>query len=144
MDGQNGPVGPPRILAPSLGVRVQGSPVATPEAIPWGHQVGVGVAIRLDINHRGEEYVVTVDKDLSLKVRASRAGGELAASTAAGDGTRITVLRRAQEALGAAIEAIEMASDQYRRVKIEASRVSSRKARGKSAWPEPPDTPQED
>lgn len=145
-----GATGAPRVLAPSLGHRINGAPVRTPAAIPWGYQAGVGVSITLEITHNGDDYIVRISPDKEVEVRTNRAGGGHT-TTIAGEATRIAVMRRAAEAMEDVVAAINEIAEKYRQGRREsrepgpyARRLSTPAGPGRAAYQAPPDSQEED
>lgn len=129
-----------RNLAASLGRRVQGPPVATPAAIPWGPQAGLGADIRIALTHRGHDYVVTVGQDLLVEVREDNGAS---AAGLGGDASKITLLRKAVEALHRAVEAVQTESEIKAKAKSDATRryrkaVNNPSGRGRGSSPARP------
>lgn len=119
-----------RVLAPSIGLVIPGAPVATPEAIPWGYQAGVGATISIDLTYRGDKYLFTVSPDGALKTTVSRHnGGENSIVNSPG------AMRVALEAMENAMEVIDADRRKF---------LSSPARRHKRASQAPPDTPAED
>lgn len=119
------------VLAPSLGVRINGAPVATPKAIPWGYQAGVGATITIEVAHKGDTYLFIVAEDHSVKTQVVRGNGPGSSGTHA-----IGALRLAAEHLEAAAGTLS----EMRKTIL----FSNRAKRGRAGAPADPDTPPED
>lgn len=119
-----------RVLAPTLGTVIHGAPVATPEAIPWGRQAGIGAVVTVEVSHRGDRFLFTVGEDGSMNTKVIRYSGGVESTV-----NSLAPLRIALESMESAVEVVAEA-----RRKL----ISSQAKRGKSPSPETLDTQLED
>lgn len=118
-----------KILATSLGVRVNGPPTRTPAAIKMGVPPGVGGYVWADFHFRGTLYRVWSGPDKVVRVGAIRSGYENPQPLH--EPFRTKVLRQGREELAAVLEALD-------------ERLNSHEGTGRFVAEATPDSPPED